>query len=106
MAQKVKSSDEFDEIIKRGGKTVVFVMTEWVSPAKIMGPIFDQFKSSYPDITFIKVDVDEIPILISGRSLPRLMFYMKGNLCEAIDGFQNEQRIKSFLDKCQDYLFF
>lgn len=108
MAQKVQSLDEFNEIINKGGKTIVFLMTEWLGPAKKFAPSFDKMKLSenYSDINFITVDVDEIPIEFGDASLPKLQFYMRGKLYETIGGSLNESKLTSFLDKYQNHVLY
>lgn len=59
MVQVVSSKQEFAKIIQGSGLTVVDFYAVWCGPCKAIAPVLDQFASQLPNVTFIKVDVDQ-----------------------------------------------
>ncbi|CAN3354707.1 thioredoxin-1 [Diutina catenulata] len=59
MVQVVSSNEEFAKIIQGSGLTVVDFYAVWCGPCKAIAPVLDQFASQLPNVTFIKVDVDQ-----------------------------------------------
>lgn len=59
MVQVVSSKEEFAKIIQGSGLTVVDFYAVWCGPCKAIAPVLDQFASQLPNVTFIKVDVDQ-----------------------------------------------
>jgi thiol-disulfide isomerase/thioredoxin len=61
----VASSDEFKTILdSTEGLVVVDFSASWCMPCKLIAPVFDEMAKpdgDYPGVTFIKVDVDEVP---------------------------------------------
>ena len=55
---KIINAEEFNETIK-SGLTLVDFFAEWCGPCKMLGPVLEEVSKDYPDINFVKVNVDE-----------------------------------------------
>lgn len=74
--------ENFDDIIKNDGLTLVDFFATWCGPCKMMHPILEQLKEALGDsIRIIKIDVDkneQIAMDYRIQSVPTLMLFRKG----------------------------
>ncbi len=75
--------DDFDELIKEPGITVVDFWASWCQPCKMMGPSLGEIALEWADrgVRVMKVNVDEAKGLAADfaiRSIPTLMFFRDG----------------------------
>ena len=54
---KIVNKQEFLETIKEG-YTLVDFYADWCGPCKMLGPVLEELDSEYPDVAFVKVNVD------------------------------------------------
>ncbi|KAI6657358.1 Thioredoxin-like [Oopsacas minuta] len=59
MATVLKTLAEFDACIQGNAKVAVDFTAAWCGPCKFIGPKFIDLIPNYPNIKFVKVDVDE-----------------------------------------------
>lgn len=43
-------------------KVVIYYTAAWCGPCKFVEPYFKDFAAMYPDVQFIKIDVDQLPV--------------------------------------------
>ena len=67
MVRQVATEAEFDEVISGEGLTIVDFTATWCGPCQMIAPILEKLSEEHKDVTFIKVDVDELSELSSGR---------------------------------------
>jgi thioredoxin 1 len=100
MAQKIQSSDEFKTIIGTGQTTLAYLMADWCSPCKIVGPIFDKLSEDYPLINFVKINIDEIKDLYGNPSdtkIPKFILYKNGERYQDIT-CTSKNELRDFID--------
>ena len=51
--------DEWNKLYESDKKIVVDYSATWCGPCKLLLPVLKLLSEKYPDITFIKIDVDE-----------------------------------------------
>jgi thioredoxin len=88
---EVESDEEFDAIISSSGERLVVVdfFAQWCGPCKAIAPFMAQLSTSYPDTTFLKVDVDRLVLTAQKcgiSSMPTFYFYKNGILIEKFSG--------------------
>lgn len=84
MVAQVSSVSEFDATLSGTDKLVVVdFFATWCGPCKMIAPMIDKFAEQYAEqVTFLKVDVDQVPDLAQKygvSAMPTLVFFKNGN---------------------------
>lgn len=85
----VKHITTADELTSGPGLTVIDFSASWCGPCKAIGPHFDALSKEYPNVNFVKVDVDEVPEIaemFSVTSLPTFIFLSDNQVRQQIQG--------------------
>jgi thioredoxin 1 len=84
------SQDDFDaRVIKASGKVLVDFWAEWCGPCRMIGPVLEEMSDDYPTITFLKLNVDEAPIIAQNyevMSIPTVLAFEDGKVQKRIVG--------------------
>jgi thioredoxin 1 len=84
------SQDDFDaRVIKASGKVLVDFWAEWCGPCRMIGPVLEQIGNDYPAITFLKLNVDEAPVVAQDyevMSIPTILAFEDGKVQKRIVG--------------------
>jgi thioredoxin 1 len=84
------SQDDFDaKVIKASGKVLVDFWAEWCGPCRMIGPVLEEMSDDYPTITFLKLNVDEAPIVAQNyevMSIPTILAFEDGKVQKRIVG--------------------
>lgn len=81
MSKEIESKEEFDKTIKTDKKVVVDFFATWCMPCRMMGQVLEEMGPDYPEVTFIKVDVDKHPEIAQQfgvYSIPQLNIFKDG----------------------------
>ncbi|KAJ3439347.1 thioredoxin-like protein [Anaeramoeba flamelloides] len=84
----IKNEEEYNKHTKSGIVVVDFFAT-WCMPCKLVGPVFVELSKKYPDVKFLKVDVDQqnqIAKKEKVRSMPTFHFYKGGEKVDTFSG--------------------
>ena len=54
----IANQDEFDKIISENKIVIVDFYADWCGPCKRLTPLLELFSESYPNVKFVKIDVD------------------------------------------------
>ena len=76
------SSEELEQMKFRGEKVLVDFYADWCGPCKTLIPRLERLVSEYPDVKFVKVNVDDnqsYMLDLGIRSVPTVIFF-DGNL--------------------------
>jgi thioredoxin 1 len=80
MEESLNLSDELFMIPSTGYALVDFY-ADWCSPCNAIAPFFDELKSKYPNITFLKCNIDdnrEFAIKYEIESIPAFILFENG----------------------------
>lgn len=101
MVQVIKSEDEFKQAISASNLVVVDFFAVWCGPCKMIAPLLEKFSNDYSNVSFYKVDVDELPSVAQSNevsSMPTLLFFKSGELVGKVIG-ANPTAIKQKIDQ-------
>lgn len=97
MHKEVKTNDEFTAAVATG-KVLVDFWAEWCGPCRMMGEkIVNEIEPAMPDLTVVKVNVDEAPELAARfgiMSIPTLLCYVNGAKVAEFVGVTSLEEIK------------
>ena len=96
MVEKI-TQQIFEEQIKTSEKTVLIdFYAEWCGPCKMVAPIVHEIAEENPQITVVKVDVDEetpLAIQFGVQSIPTLVVMKNGQIANKAIGFRSKEQL-------------
>lgn len=103
MAIHIKDSNEFDTKLTEAGNSLVVVdfFAQWCGPCKLIAPKIEELAAEYPDVVFLKVDVDECEDIASDyeiTAMPTFVFIKNKKKVDAFSG-ANADMVNQFIIK-------
>ena len=92
---------EFDALIADGKTVLLDFFATWCGPCKMLTPVLEQVEGDYPDVEFVKVDVDEEPDLARRYGIsviPTLFVIKNGEPTATTKGYLNADELRAFID--------
>lgn len=99
MIKHIKTLAELDEELK-GEKVLVDFFATWCGPCNRLTPIIEKVSEEHPEVTVIKIDVDEAPEVAEKygvRSIPTLLYVEKGKTIDTSLGWMPEENLLQFI---------
>jgi thioredoxin 1 len=96
---ELENDSQFNDAIASGKFVVVDFFAEWCGPCKQFGPTFKKVSSEFPNIIFIKVDIDKSSSISSKygiQSVPTIKIFAKGNATKPIQEFVGPKKAGEF----------
>jgi thioredoxin len=96
------TTERFKELQSQGNKLVVDFFAKWCGPCKTLIPRLEQIEKDYPEVKFIKIDVDEnmdTSLDLGIRSVPTVMIFNGEKLVDRTQGVQSDNHYKEVLNK-------
>ena len=96
------TSDKVKELQSQGKTVLVDYWAKWCGPCKALIPRLELLEEQYPDVTFVKVDVDEnmdASLDLGIRTVPTIMIYNGEELVSRSLGANNDIVYTNILDK-------
>jgi thioredoxin 1 len=99
------SQDSFDaEVLKAPGKILVDFWAEWCGPCRAIGPVLEEMADEYPGVRFLKLNVDESPVVAQNygvMSIPTVLAFEGGEVKSRIVGAVPKPKL---LEELADFL--
>jgi thioredoxin len=95
------TSEKVKQLKSEGKKILVDYWAKWCGPCKSLIPRLETIESQYPDVTFVKVDVDEnmdSALDLGIRSVPTIIIYNGEKLISRSQGANSESFYKDILN--------
>ncbi|GMI55603.1 hypothetical protein TeGR_g11790 [Tetraparma gracilis] len=89
MVQMVETKAEFDAIVAGDKLVVVDFTATWCGPCQMIGPKFAAMADEFPDVQFVKVDVDENDETAAAcgiEAMPTFHYYKGGQKVDELVG--------------------
>jgi len=96
------TAQRVDELRSEGKKLLVDYWAKWCGPCKALIPRLELLEAQSPDVTFVKVDVDEnmdASLDLGIRTVPTIMIYNGEELVSRSLGANNDIVYTNILDK-------
>ena len=101
MLSLVKTFSELETTISSTPRLVVDYSASWCAPCKRILPIIEQLAQDNPNITFLKVDVEDVECQ-GINALPTFEFYRSGSLQHTVQGANAEEVKQAVLALLKD----
>jgi thioredoxin len=99
---KIVSSEELEQMKLNGEKVLVDFYAEWCGPCKTLIPRLENLESKYPNIKFVKVNVDDNQTYMANlgvRSVPTVMFFDGDQKINSTTGMQSPAHYDEILSQ-------
>jgi thioredoxin 1 len=98
--EKVVTKD-FKELIAQGC-TLVDFYADWCGPCKMLAPVLEELEPEYPEIRFVRVNVDEEDELAAEyriMSIPFVALFKDGEKVATMVGYHGKADVEEFLSQ-------
>lgn len=101
---KMIEAPQFDETIEKGLVLVDF-FADWCGPCKMLGPVLEEADKEYPDIEFVKFNVDKndenmnIAVRYGIMSIPAVFIFRDGEIIGQMAGYRDIGGVRAFIDE-------
>lgn len=102
--KQIQTTQEYDEVLKNNPSVFVDFFATWCGPCKMVGPVVDKVSEEESGVTFVKVDVDQLPEVAQRygvMSIPTLLAIKNGQVADQIVGFVPEPKVKALAAKAK-----
>lgn len=93
---------EFDILAATPNKLIlVDFFATWCGPCKMLAPVLEEVSESYPEVTFVKVDVDNDEALARRYNIsviPTLVLLRNGEVLKTSVGYMDPDALRAWID--------
>ncbi len=95
------TSQEYDALAVSSNLLVIDFYATWCGPCKMLAPVLEEVSGQYPDVTFVKVNVDEEEDLARKfhiQLIPTLVFIKNGEILKTTTGYMEADALAALVD--------
>jgi len=95
------NADKLKELQGENKKILVDLFAQWCGPCKQLIPRLESFEKDYPNITFIKIDVDQnrdFAVALGITSVPTVLMFDGTTLKHRSSGVNSDKFYKDLLN--------
>ena len=97
------TKDNFDSLVMASQqKVLVDFWATWCGPCKMLAPILEEIAEERPDVTVVKVDIDEemdLAMKFKVTSIPTLALVQGGKVLGTSVGYRPKEDVLKFIDQ-------
>lgn len=102
MLLHLENKTDFEKILKENERVLVDFYATWCGPCRMLSPVLDEVSEDLPEVTILKVNVDEHPEL-SARfgvtAIPTLIEFNKEKQVNLFRGYLSKEDLEIALTK-------
>lgn len=90
------------DVISQSGLVLVDFYADWCGPCRQLSPVLEELSKEFPDIKFIKVNVDvfrDEATQYNINSIPNLILFKDGKQLSSKIGGDSKSNIKTWIEK-------
>lgn len=98
---KSVNTQEFETILSSNDLVVADFYADWCMPCKMLSPILDEVACDYPQITFVKVNVDQNEDLARKYKIdfiPNVIAFRNASRKDSFTGVKTKEQLKEIFD--------
>ncbi len=98
--QHADDSNFADLVLRAQGPVLVDFYADWCGPCKVQAPILEDFARQTPEVSVVKVDVDQAPGLAQQyeiRAIPSLRVFREGRIVAEHAGVAEMGELRSLV---------
>ena len=95
------TSQEYEALAVSAELLVIDFYATWCGPCKMLAPVLEEVAAKYPDVTFVKVNVDEEEDLARKfriSVIPTLVFIKNGEAIKTSTGYMDADALSALVD--------
>ena len=95
------TSQEYEALAVSSPLLVIDFYATWCGPCKMLAPVLEEVSVNYPDVTFVKVNVDEEEDLARQfriSVIPTLVFVKNGEVVKSSTGYMDADALSALVD--------
>ena len=91
---------EFDALLAENKTLLVDFYATWCGPCKMLAPVLEEVEPEFPDVEFVKVDVDEctdLAVRYGVSVIPTLFVIKDGEKAATTKGYMDADSLRAFI---------